>query len=102
MELNTDRQLQLEEIIISNIPDINKCDRLQISELAFAWSMLEFMNGRILKVPSLISDRQFMSSRDKFTGEVCKLSSALNLNRAQRQKIVNESNSDPLVDLLGG
>ena len=100
-----DRALEIKNIILNDIDDTNRCDLLQIDELAFAWATLEYMNDKIKKVNSLLSDKVFMSSRDKMNGEIQKYSNSLGLNRAQRMKLLAKANetsdSDPLLKLLG-
>lgn len=98
-----DIEQRAEEIsaLIESILDAhNEHDLLQIHELSFAWAMLEFMNERILKIPSLLSDKTFMSSRDKMTNEVQKYSSTLGINRSQRMKLEQQSSVNPLAGIL--
>ena len=94
------RAENISNLIASILDTHNDHDMLQIHELSFAWAMLEYMNDRILKIPSLLSDKTFMSSRDKMTNEVQKYSSALGLNRSQRMKLEQQSTVNPLADIL--
>ena len=94
------RAENISNLIASILDAHNDHDMLQIHELSFAWAMLEYMNDRILKIPSLLSDKTFMSSRDKMTNEVQKYSSALGLNRSQRMKLEQQSTVNPLADIL--
>ena len=99
-----ERTIEIKNIILNDIDDTTKADLLQIDELAFAWATLEFMNDKIKKVNSLLSDKVFMSSRDKMNSEIQKYSNSLGLNRAQRMKLVTKiaepTNDDPLLKLL--
>lgn len=99
-----ERTIEIKNIILNDIDDTTKADFLQIDELAFAWATLEFMNDKIKKVNSLLSDKVFMSSRDKMNSEIQKYSNSLGLNRAQRMKLVTKiaehTNDDPLLKLL--
>lgn len=94
------RAEEISALIESILDTHNDHDLLQIHELSFAWAMLEFMNERILKIPSLLSDKTFMSSRDKMTNEVQKYSSTLGINRSQRMKLEQQSSVNPLAGIL--
>lgn len=99
-----DRALEIKNIILTSLGDTIEVDLLQVDELAFAWATLEFMNDKIKKLNSLLSDKVFMSSRDKMNSEVQKYSNSLGLNRAQRMKLVAKIaepiTDDPLLKLL--
>ena len=104
MNIN-ERTIEIKKIILADIDSTTQADLLQIEELAFAWATLEFMNHKIKQLNSLLSDKVFMSSRDKMNNEIQKYSSSLGLNRSQRMKLVakiNESTTDdPLLKILG-
>lgn len=99
-----DRAIELKDIILQCIDDVNHADMLQVNELCFAWATLEFMNEKIKKVNGLLSDKTFMASREKMSGEIQKYSSSLGLNRAQRMKMATKLaepvSDDPLLRLL--
>lgn len=99
-----DRTIAIKKIILEDIDSTTQADFLQIEELAFAWATLEFMNNKIKKVNSLLSDKVFMSSRDKMNSEIQKYSNSLGLNRSQRMKLVSKiaesTKDDPLLQLL--
>lgn len=99
-----ERTLEIKNIIIDCLDDTIVTDHLQIDELAFAWATLEFMNDRIKKVNGLLSDKTFMSSREKMNSEIQKYSNSLGLNRAQRMKLTTKvsepTSDDPLLKLL--
>lgn len=103
MEIDN-RTIEIKEIILSCIDDTNTADMLQIEELAFAWATLEYMNDKIKKVNSLLSDKVYMSSRDKMNTEIHKYSNSLGLNRSQRMKLATKLAepiaNDPLLSLL--
>lgn len=105
MEIDN-RTLEIKDIILSCVDDINHVDMLQVDELAFAWATLEYMNDKIKKINSLLSDKVFMSSRDKMNGEIQKYSNSLGLNRSQRMKLTAKLSEpvekDPLLSLLEG
>lgn len=105
MEIDN-RSLQIKNIILDCIDDVNNADMLQVEELSFAWATLEYMNDKIKNVNSLLSDKVFMSSRDKMNTEIQKYSNSLGLNRAQRMKLSTKfrepTEKDPLLELLGG
>lgn len=105
MEIDN-RTLEIKDIILSCVDDVNHVDMLQVDELSFAWATLEYMNDKIKKVNSLLSDKVFMSSRDKMNGEIQKYSNSLGLNRSQRMKLTAKLSEpvekDPLISLLEG
>lgn len=104
MEIET-RANEIKTIILDSIDDTNHADMLQIEELSFAWATLEYMNNKIKNINGLLSDKVFMSSRDKMNSEIQKYSSSLGLNRSQRMKvtakIAESTEKDPLLSLLG-
>lgn len=99
------RSQEIKNIILDCIDDVNHADMLQIDELSFAWATLEYMNAKIKNVNGLLSDKVFMSSRDKMNAEIQKYSSSLGLNRSQRMKVnaklQETADKDPLLELLG-
>lgn len=104
MEIET-RANEIKTIILDSIDDTNHADMLQVDELSFAWATLEYMNNKIKNINGLLSDKVFMSSRDKMNGEIQKYSSSLGLNRSQRMKvtakIAESTEKDPLLSLIG-
>lgn len=101
-----ERAKEIKIIILNSIDDTNHADMLQVEELSFAWATLEYMNNKIKKINGLLSDKVFMSSRDKMNSEIQKYSSSLGLNRSQRMKVSSmikeTTEKDPLLELLGG
>lgn len=100
-----DRAAEIYDLLKLNMDNTIDCDDLQITELSFAWASLEFMNDRIKKVNGLFSDKTFMASREKLSNEVQKYSNMLGLNRSQRLKLQDSSNTttdntDPIEELL--
>lgn len=97
-----DRAIEIFNMLKQNINDTIECDDLQLTELAFAWASLEFMNDRLKTINSLFSDKTFMASREKLTNEVQKYSNMLGLNRSQRLKLqnINVSENDPLEEII--
>lgn len=78
-------------------------DEPLIDSVAFAIDKLEFMDTQINDVPSLLSDRVFMASRDKFVKQVESGLKMLDITPQARNKakIETAKTVDPLTELLG-
>lgn len=76
-----------------------------IDSLAFALDRLEYMDSQINDIPSLLSDKVYMSSREKILRQVHDSYKMLDItpqarNKANAEAIVTANNSDPLEALL--
>lgn len=76
-----------------------------LESLAFAIDRLEYMDGRLNDVNSLLSDKVFMASRDKFVKQVENGLKMLDITPQARNKKEAETakaveNRDPLEALL--
>lgn len=74
-----------------------------IESLAFAIDRIEFMDSQINDIPALLSDKVFMSSRDKFVRQFESGLKMLDITPQARNKAKVESvkESDPLLEILG-
>lgn len=74
-----------------------------IESLAFAWDKVEFMDSQINDIPSLLSDRTYMSSRAKFISQFENGIKLLDISPQARNKakIETAKTVDPLTELLG-
>lgn len=100
----TQEQINKRDWLIEQMGDnFKEIDLPLIESLAFAIDTLEYMDSRINDVPSLLSDRTYMSTRSKFTTQVEKCYKLLNITPLARNKEIIEAtanNSDPLEALL--
>lgn len=78
-------------------------DEPLIDSLAFAIDKLEFMDSQINDIPAMLSDKVFMSSRDKIQRQFESGLKMLDITPQARNKAKVESAkcSDPLTELLG-
>lgn len=99
----TDEQIKKRDWLIEQMDDFKEIDLPLVESLAFAIDKLEFMDSQINDIQSLLSDKVFMSSRDKFVKQVSDGLKMLDITpqaRAKKQaEVVKET--DPLVELLG-
>lgn len=99
----TDEQIKKRDWLIEQMEDFKEIDLPLVESLAFAIDKLEFMDSQINDIQSLLSDKVFMSSRDKFVKQVSDGLKMLDITpqaRAKKQaEVVKET--DPLVELLG-
>lgn len=74
-----------------------------VESLAFTIDRIEFMDSQINDIPALLSDKVFMSSRDKFVRQFESGLKMLDITPQARAKKQAEAikESDPLVELLG-
>ena len=101
----TEQQKKRKDWIIGQMGDnYQAIDEPLIDSLAFAIDKLEFMDSQINDIPSMLSDKIFMSSRSKFVGQVENGLKMLDITPQARNKAKEEvtKNADPLVELLGG
>ena len=100
----TENQEIKKKWLIEQMGDSYKAiDEPLIDSLAFAIDKLEFMDSQINDVPSLLSDRVFMASRDKFVKQVESGLKMLDITPQARNKakIETAKTVDPLTELLG-
>ena len=73
-----------------------------IESLAFAIDKLEFMDSQINDIPAMLSDKVFMSSRDKMVKQFENAVKLLDLSPQARNKAKVETaqSIDPLTELL--
>lgn len=100
----TEEQQEKKSWLIEQMSDNYKeIDEPLIDSLAFAIDRLEFMDSQLNDVPSLLSDRVFMASRDKFVKQVESGLKLLDITPQARNKAKIEAvkDVDPLTELLG-
>ena len=100
----TDEQINKKNWLIEQMGDNFKDIDLPLVEaLAFAINRVEFMDSQINDIPALLSDKVFMSSRDKFVRQFENGLKMLDITpqaRAKKQaEVVKEV--DPLTELIG-
>lgn len=99
----TDEQIKKRDWLIEQMEDFKEIDLPLVESLAFAIDKLEFMDSQINDVQALLSDKVFMSSRDKFVKQISDGLKMLDITpqaRAKKQaEVVKEV--DPLTELLG-
>lgn len=100
----TEEQINKKNWLIEQMGDNFKDIDLPLVEaLAFAIDRVEFMDSQINDIPALLSDKVFMSSRDKFVRQFENGLKMLNITpqaRAKKQaEVVKEV--DPLTELIG-
>lgn len=100
----TEKQQIKKKWLIKQMGDNYKnIDDAIIEALAFAIDRVEFMDSQINDIPSLLSDKVFMSSRDKFVRQFENGLKMLDITPQARNKAKIEAvkDVDPLTDLLG-
>lgn len=99
----TDEQVKKRDWLIEQMSDFKEIDRPLVDSLAFAIDKLEFMDSQINDIQSLLSDKVFMSSRDKFVKQVENGLKMLDITPQARNKAKTEAvkEVDPLTELLG-
>lgn len=99
----TDEQIKKRDWLIEQMSDFKEIDLPLVEALAFAIDKLEFMDSQINDVQSLLSDKVFMSSRDKFVKQVENGLKMLDITPQARNKAKTEAvkEADPLTELLG-
>lgn len=99
----TDEQIKKRDWLIEQMSDFKEIDRPLVDSLAFAIDKLEFMDSQINDLQSLLSDKVFMSSRDKFVKQVENGLKMLDITPQARNKAKTEAvkETDPLTELLG-
>lgn len=100
----TDEQINKKNWLIEQMGDNFKDIDLPLVEaLAFAIDRVEFMDSQINDIPALLSDKVFMSSRDKFVRQFENGLKMLDITpqaRAKKQaEVVKEV--DQLTELIG-
>lgn len=102
----TDEQEIKKKWIIKQMGDSLKAIDLPIVDsLAFALDRLEYMDSQLNDIPSLLSDKVYMSSRDKILKQVHDSYKMLDIttvarNKANAEAISTANNTDPLEALL--
>lgn len=99
----TDEQIKKRDWLIEQMSDFKEIDLPLVEALAFAIDKLEFMDAQINDVQALLSDKVFMSSRDKFVKQVENGLKMLDITPQARNKAKVEAvkDVDPLTELLG-
>lgn len=99
----TDEQIKKRDWIIEQMSDFKEIDLPLIESLAFALDKLEFMDSQINDIQALLSDKVFMSTREKFVKQVSDGLKMLDITPQARNKAKIESavSVDPLTELLG-
>lgn len=93
----TDEQIKKRDWLIEQMGDnLTDIDRPIIDSLAFALDRLEYMDERLNTVPSMLSDKVFMSSREKLIKQVNDCYKMLGLTKNQRKAVAED------VDELDG
>lgn len=101
----TEEQEKKRDWIIEQMGDNFKPIDLPIIEnLAFALDRLAFMDSQINDIASLLSDKVYMSSREKMLKQVNDSYKMLGITAQERNKAkaetINEVEKDPLLSLL--
>lgn len=100
----TENQQLKKKLLIEQMGDSYKAiDEPLIDSLAFAIDKLEFMDSQINDIPSMLSDKVFMSSRDKIQRQFESELKMLDITPQARNKAKVETlkTVDPLTELLG-
>lgn len=100
----TEKQINKKNWLIEQMGDNFKDIDLPLVEaLAFAIDRVEFMDSQINDIPALLSDKVFMSSRDKFVRQFENGLKMLDITPQARNKakIETAKTVDPLTELLG-
>mgnify|MGYP007016820057 FL=1 len=103
IRLTEPQQVKKKWLIEQMSDNYKEVDEPLIDSVAFAIDKLEFMDTQINDVPSLLSDRVFMASRDKFVKQVENGLKMLDITPQARNKakIETAKTVDPLTELLG-
>lgn len=99
----TEEQELKKKWLIEQMSDFKEIDTPLVESLAFAIDKLEFMDSQINDIQALLSDKVFMSSRDKFVKQVENGLKMLDITPQARNKVKMEAvkEADPLTELLG-
>lgn len=100
----TETQEAKKEWLLQQMGDTYKPIDLPIIEnLAFAIDRLEFMDSQLNNIPSLLSDKVYMSSREKMLKQVNECYKMLDITPQARAKKQAEAvkEVDPLTELIG-
>lgn len=103
IRLTEQQQIKKNWLIEQMGDNYKEVDEPLIDSVAFAIDKLEFMDTQINDVQSLLSDRVFMASRDKFVKQVESGLKMLDITPQARNKakIETAKTVDPLTELLG-
>lgn len=99
----TKEQIIKRNWIIKQMNDFKEIDLPIVESLAFALDRLEYMDSRLNDIPSLLSDKVYMSSREKILKQVHDSYKMLDITPQARNKASAEENTetaDPLEALL--
>ena len=100
----TEEQQKIKDFIIKQMGDNYKpIDEPVVENLAFAIDTLDFMNSQINDIRSLLSDKVFMSSREKIRTQMENGYKLLDISPQARNKsnLETAKTVDPLTELLG-
>lgn len=105
VRLTEDQQEKKEWLLTQMGDNFKPIDLPIIENLAFALDRLEFMDSQLNDIPSLLSDKVYMASREKILKQVNECYKMLDITpqaRAKKQaEVVKEAETDPLLSLLG-
>lgn len=103
IRLTENQEIKKKWLIEQMSDNYKEVDEPLIDSVAFAIDTLEFMDSRINDVTSLLSDKVFMSSRDKLVKQVESGLKMLDITPQARNKtkIETAKTVDPLTELLG-
>lgn len=105
IRLTKEQEIKKDWIIEQMGDNYKPIDLPIIENLAFALDRLAFMDSQINDIASLLSDKVYMSSREKMLKQVNDSYKMLGITAQERNKFkvesVDESEKDPLLTLLG-
>ena len=100
----TEKQENKKRWLIEQMGDNYKAiDEPLVDSLAFACDQLEHMDATLNDIPAMLSDKVFMSSRDKMVRQFESGLKMLDITPQARNKAKVEmaKSADPLTELLG-
>lgn len=106
IRLTEDQEIKKEWIIKQMGDNYKPIDLPIVENLAFALDRLAFMDSQINEIASLLSDKVYMSSREKMIKQVNDSYKMLGITAQERNKAkadaTQDVEKDPLLSLLGG
>lgn len=106
IRLTEDQEIKKEWIIEQMGDNYKPIDLPIVENLAFALDRLAFMDSQINEIASLLSDKVYMSSREKMIKQVNDSYKMLGITAQERNKAkadaTQDVEKDPLLSLLGG
>lgn len=105
IRLTEQQQIKKKWLIEQMSDNYKEVDEPLIDSVAFAIDKLEFMDSQINDIPSLLSDRTYMSSRAKFISQFENGLKMLDItpqarNKKEAEAVKQIENKDPLEALL--